>query len=91
MNEPSKHISRASHPDDSDQEPVSSRIYDSFIVRLWRVEDSTTLLRAEIEHVQTGLFLEELHVPLDWILAAIASYLQPPLPLPTEDTGGDQI
>lgn len=90
LDEPSEQLSRASHPGDSDQEPLPSRIYDSFIVRLWRNGTSATLLRAEIEHVQAGLFLEELHVPMDWILSAIESCLQPPIPPPTEDTPSHQ-
>lgn len=45
-----------------------SRSYDSFIVRLWQDETSDSMLRVELQHVQAGLSIEALQVPLDWIL-----------------------
>lgn len=66
----------AAHPPGS--EPSGPRLYDSFIVRLWHDDGAQTMLRAEVEHVQAGLFLEELHVPMDWIVSAIESCLRVP-------------
>ncbi len=53
-----------------------SRQYDSFIVRLWQDEDSDSMLRVELQHVQAGLSIEAVQVPLDWIVPEILGCLQ---------------
>jgi hypothetical protein len=52
------------------------RHYDSFVVRLWQDEESDAMLRVEVQHVQAGLSVEGVQVPLDWILPEITSCLQ---------------
>lgn len=54
-----------------------SRQYDSFIVRLWQDDTSKEMLRVEVQHVQAGLSVEALQVPLDWIVPEILSCLRP--------------
>lgn len=54
-----------------------SRQYDSFIVRLWQDETSKDMLRVELQHVQAGLSIEALQVPLDWIVPEILGCLRP--------------
>lgn len=41
--------------------------YDSFVVRLWHEADSGALLRAEVEHVQSGESEVEVGSSWDWI------------------------
>jgi hypothetical protein len=53
-----------------------SRQYDSFLVRLWHDEDADGMLRVELEHVQAGLSVEAVQVPLDWIVPEILGCLQ---------------
>lgn len=55
-----------------------SRQYDSFVVRLWQDESSDDMLRVELQHVQEGLSLEAVQVPLDWVLTKIMGCLQSP-------------
>jgi hypothetical protein len=43
--------------------------YDSFVVRLWRHAVTGTLLRAEVEHVQTGSVDSRVGPSWDWITA----------------------
>lgn len=52
------------------------RAYDSFVVRLWRDPASGRLLRAEVEHVQTGTISAERGVPPEWILDCLRSCLE---------------
>lgn len=52
------------------------RHYDSFVVRLWQDEGSDSMLRVEVQHVQAGLSMEAVQVPLDWILPEIMGCLQ---------------
>jgi hypothetical protein len=59
----------------ADRQP-RSRQYDSFIVRLWQDEDSDSMLRVELQHVQAGLSIEAVQVPLDWIVPEILGCLQ---------------
>lgn len=54
-----------------------SRQYDSFVVRLWQDDSSRDMLRVEVEHVQGGLSIEALKVPLDWIVPEILGCLRP--------------
>lgn len=53
-----------------------SRQYDSFVVRLWQDEGSEDMLRVELQHVQAGLSMEAVQVPLDWVLSKIVGCLQ---------------
>lgn len=55
-----------------------SRQYDSFVVRLWQDEGSDAMLRVEVQHVQAGLSVEAMQVPLDWIVPEILGCLQSP-------------
>jgi hypothetical protein len=48
-----------------DRQP--GRGYDSFVVRLWREARTGDLLRAEIEHVQSGSVHARSGVSWDWI------------------------
>ena len=52
------------------------RQYDSFVVRLWKDEESDAMLRVELQHVQAGLSIEAVQVPLDWIVPEILGCLQ---------------
>lgn len=68
-----------------------SRQYDSFIVRLWQDEGSDSMLRVEVQHVQAGLSIEAVQVPLDWIVPGILGCLQSPntLEASSDLPGGD--
>ena len=55
-----------------------SRQYDSFVIRLWKDEGSDSMLRVELQHVQAGLSIEAVQVPLDWIVPEILGCLQAP-------------
>ncbi len=57
---------------------AGSRHYDSFIVRLWQDEGSDAMVRVELQHVQAGLSIEAVQVPLDWIVPGIMECLQSP-------------
>jgi hypothetical protein len=41
--------------------------YDSFMIRLWHGATGERLLRAEIDHIQTGAVYVGRQVPADWI------------------------
>lgn len=74
-------IERVSPSRDFSDAPVArprTRQYDSFVVRLWKDEGSDTMLRVEIQHVQAGLSVEAVQVPLDWIVPEILGCLQAP-------------
>jgi hypothetical protein len=59
-----------------EQRPRSrTRHYDSFVVRLWQDEGSEDMLRVELQHVQAGLSMEAVQVPLDWVLSKIMGCL----------------
>lgn len=53
-----------------------SRQYDSFVVRLWQEDDTDDMLRVEVQHVQAGLSIEAVQVPLDWIVPKIMGCLK---------------
>jgi hypothetical protein len=60
-------------------EPRSrSRQYDSFLLRLWHDDEADGMLRVELEHVQAGLSVEAVQVPLEWIVPEILGCLQSP-------------
>ena len=54
---------------------ASGHAYDSFVVRLWREPGSGRLLRAEVEHVQTGTVSAERGVPPEWVLDCLRTCL----------------
>jgi hypothetical protein len=51
-----------------DQPP---RNYNSFVVRVWYAMTKGRLLRAEIDHVQTGAIYVGRDVPESWILETV--------------------
>lgn len=75
---PAEHASRRHDRTTSVEKPARSRQYDSFVVRLWKDEDSDAMLRVELQHVQAGLSIEAVQVPLDWIVPEILGCLQTP-------------
>lgn len=62
-----------------------SRKYDSFVVRLWQDEESDAMLRVEVEHVQAGMSVGAVQVPLEWIVPEIMGCLQSPKGAPVPD------
>ncbi len=60
----------------SAEKQSQTRQYDSFVVRLRRGEGSNTMLRVEVQHVQAGLSMEAVQVPLDWVVPQILGCLQ---------------
>lgn len=50
--------------------------YDSFLVRLWHESVSGKLLRAEIDHVQTGAVYVAREMVIDWIPATLREAIQ---------------
>jgi hypothetical protein len=55
------------------------RDYDSFVVRLWREASTGNLLRAEIEHVQSGTVDARSGVSWDWIRERLHASLEHPV------------
>ena len=51
------------------------RVYDSFVVRIWRDVASGDCQRIEVEHVQTAQLDHAAGVAPDWILQRIADHL----------------
>lgn len=41
--------------------------YDSFMIRIWHGAGGDRLLRAEVDHIQTGAVYVGREVPEDWI------------------------
>lgn len=68
-----------------------ARQYDSFLVRLWHDDNDDGMLRVELEHVQAGLSVGAVQVPVDWIVPEILGCLQssrgPQTVLAEEDHG----
>jgi hypothetical protein len=54
---------------------AAPRRYDSFVVRLWTDRMREVLLRAEVQHVQTGLVEQGLDVTASWVHQAILHLL----------------
>jgi len=50
--------------------------YDSFVVRLWHESVSGRLLRAEIDHVQSGAVQVGREVEMDWIPEMLRDAIQ---------------
>jgi hypothetical protein len=51
--------------------------YDSFVVRLWRDSGDRSLLRAEIEHVQSGQVGASIGHSWEWIADALDAAATP--------------
>jgi hypothetical protein len=78
-NFPTEHASQfRDYPRPSGKQ-AGSRHYDSFVVRLWQDEESDSMVRVELQHVQAGLSIEAVQVPLDWIVPEILGCLQSPV------------
>ncbi len=58
--------------------PAGERLYDSFVVRLWREVGNRRLLRVEVEHTQSDRVANARGVEVDWIGARIAELLGEP-------------
>jgi hypothetical protein len=59
----------------ADRGAVPERVYDSFVVRLWREAGGRRLVRAEVEHIQSGRVVRAWDVALTWVVRCIASCL----------------
>ena len=59
----------------AEDDRTGERVYDSFVVRLWREVGASRLLRVEIEHAQSGGTVTGRGVALGWIEARIADLL----------------
>ena len=77
-NYPLERTSRCNDYNERAERQSRSRHYDSFVVRLWQDEGSDSMLRVEVQHVQAGLSVEAMKVPLDWIVPEILGCLQSP-------------
>ena len=53
--------------------------YDSFVVRLWREAVTGVLLRAEVEHVQSGSVGVSVGASWDWIHDRLRASLEQPV------------
>ncbi len=65
-------------------------IYDSFVIRVWQETINGHLLRAEIDHVQSGAVFVRRDVPPGWILDTLRSALKARTP-GSETTGGHNV
>ena len=54
---------------------TGERVYDAFVVRLWRVVGNRRLLRVEVEHAQSGGVAGARGVDVEWIGPQIAVLL----------------
>src|SRR5262245_55131412 len=66
---------------------AGERVYDSFIVRLWREVGNPRLLRVEVEHAQSGDVTSARGVAVDWIGPRVGGLLRES-PLSLDRTGG---
>ena len=57
---------------------TGERVYDSFVVRLWREVGNPRLLRVEVAHAQGGEIVTARGVEVEWIGARIAGLLDEP-------------
>ncbi len=73
---PAEHAAPRRDPGRTTEARSRSRQYDSFLVRLWHDDDADGMLRVELEHVQAGLSVEAVQVPIDWIVPEILGCLQ---------------
>ena len=58
-----------------DADLTGERVYDSFVVRLWREVGARRMLRVEVEHAQSGDTATARGVALGWIGGQIAALL----------------
>jgi len=71
-----------------DMEAAGERVYDSFVVRLWREVGNRHLLRVEVEHTQSDGVANARGVEVDWIGARIADLLGEPRAPPDRPESG---
>ena len=64
-------------------------LYDAFVVRLWREAGTGHVLRAEVEHVRTGVLARAAGVPTGWVLSQISARLDDGPP--TDGAGSDGV
>jgi hypothetical protein len=64
---------------------AAARRYDSFLVRVWGDPTRAVLLRAEAQHVQTGLVESATNVARSWVVRAIATLLGDERDEPADD------
>ena len=62
-------------PRPSAERLTGERVYDAFVVRLWRVVGNRRLLRVEVEHAQSGGVAGARGVEVEWIGPQIAVFL----------------
>jgi hypothetical protein len=55
--------------------PARDRLYDAFVVRLWRDAGSGRIQRAEVEHVESGMVARAAGVSAGWVLTQIRARL----------------
>ena len=65
--------------------PASERLYDAFVVRLWRDGASGRLLRAEVEHATSGERTRATDPADTWVLDQIRACLDAAAPLDPSD------
>jgi hypothetical protein len=72
-------VGEGRHPDQSSEEPLTGeRVYDSFVVRLWREVGNPRLLRVEVQHAQSGGVASARGVEIDWVGALIVDLVGEP-------------
>lgn len=59
----------------AEDDRAGERVYDSFVIRLWREVGACRLLRVEVEHAQSGGTATARSVALGWIGQQIAALL----------------
>jgi hypothetical protein len=59
----------------AEDDRTGERVYDSFVVRLWREVGAHRLLRVDVEHAQSGGTATARGVALGWIGAQISALL----------------
>ena len=71
---PNRHSTPDQH-EHGDRAQIQERRYDSFVVRLWIDPARSTWLRAEVEHVQTGLLERGIDITPFWVQQTIVALL----------------
>jgi hypothetical protein len=72
---PNRHSTPDQH-EHGDRAQIQERRYDSFVVRLWIDPARSTWLRAEVEHVQTGLLERGIDITPFWVQQTIVALLE---------------
>jgi hypothetical protein len=71
----------------AEDDRTGERVYDSFVVRLWREVGNPRLLRVEVEHAQSGGAATARGVEIDWVGARIVDLVSEPRSPPPEPRG----